>query len=63
MHAYWKTISESVSAGGALFSSLPPILEDDRIDRVWRFRTLVHMWHEREVELTQYGNDLLVEAL
>jgi hypothetical protein len=63
MKAYWRAIAGVVDTNGVLFSALPTILRDERVDRIWRFRTLVHMWHEREVQLTQYGNDLLVEAL
>ena len=44
-----------------LFSSITPLSEDSRKDRAWKFITLIFMEHEREVWLTQYGNDILVE--
>ena len=46
-----------------LFSAIPSLCQDRRKDRAWRFVTLVFLEHEREVRLTQYGDDLLVEAL
>ncbi len=62
MRAYWDSIVTVLHDGGVLFSRIPPMHGSTRVDRVRCFRTLVHMWHEREVNLTQYGNDLLVEA-
>lgn len=44
-----------------LFSSITPLAEDSKKDRAWKFITLIFMEHEREVWLTQYGNDILVE--
>ena len=44
-----------------MFSNFPALCEDVRVDRARRFVTLIYMEHEREVVLTQYGNDILVE--
>jgi hypothetical protein len=44
-----------------LFSDIAPLIEDCRRDRIWRFVTLIFMRQEREVSLTQYGPDILVE--
>ncbi len=63
MRFYWDSIEAVLHGGEVLFSRIPPMHGDARVDRVRCFRTLVHMWHERAVRLTQYGNDLLVEAL
>ena len=63
MRAYWDSIVTVLHDGEILFSRIPPMHGNARVDRVRCFRTLVQMWHEREVNLTQYGNDLLVEAL
>ena len=46
-----------------LFSDISPIIEDCRLDKIWRFITLIFMHNDREVELTQYGNDLLVQKV
>jgi hypothetical protein len=35
-------------------------MDDCRRDKVWRFVTLIFMAQDREVELTQYGRDILV---
>ena len=63
IRAYWERILSFVAGGEVLFSTIPPLSDDIRVDRIRRFLTLVHLWHEREVRLTQYGNDILVEAL
>ncbi len=47
--------------GEILFSSISPIGPDSRLDSVYRFITLIFMENEREVILTQYGNDILVK--
>ena len=46
-----------------LFSDIAPLNDNHRIDRAWRFITLIFMAHDREVQLTQYGTDLLVEIV
>lgn len=43
------------------FSEIGPIIEDFRQDKIWRFVTLVFMENDREVELTQDGDDLWVQ--
>lgn len=63
IHKYWEVIRGHVQGVSCVFSSFPSLSDDVRLDRARRFLTLVHMWHEREVRLTQYGDDLLVEAL
>ena len=45
-----------------MFSDIDPLVDDLRRDRIWRFITLIFMQNDREVMLTQYGNDFLVEA-
>jgi len=49
--------------GTRLFSDLPPIMEDSRKDKIWRFVTLIFMQQEGDVSLTQYGPDILVERV
>lgn len=43
-----------------LFSCIEPLLSEERRDKVCRFVTLIFMEHDREVRLTQYGEDILV---
>ena len=45
------------------FSAIEPIYPDDRWDRVHRFATLIFMEHDREVDLFQMDNDILVSRL
>jgi len=44
-----------------LFSSIEPMLSEERRDKVYRFITLIFMEQDREVRLSQYGEDILVE--
>jgi len=46
-----------------LFSDIAPLVEDWRKDKIWRFVTLIFMRQDREVSLTQYGADILVERI
>lgn len=61
MGAYRRCVLEYLDGAGVMFSTLPTIASNRRRDRARRFITLVFMEHEREVALTQYGNDILVE--
>ena len=42
------------------FSDVSPLTGDDRRDKVRRFITLVFMDNDREINLQQHGNDLLI---
>ena len=60
MEAYREVIWRGVHEDAVLFSQLPVLNGDPRRDRARRFMTLVFMEQEREVDLAQYGNDVLV---
>ena len=60
MDAYREVIWHGVCEDAVLFSQVPALNSDPRRDRARRFMTLVFMEQEREVDLAQYGNDLLV---
>ncbi|MFC1734750.1 hypothetical protein ACFL1X_01440 [Candidatus Hydrogenedentota bacterium] len=61
MSDYRKTILEAVFTCSVKFGAIPSICKDIRLERSRRFRTLIFMVQNREVDLTQYGNDILVE--
>jgi len=61
MEAYRDAILKCLGGLEVMFSAFPALCADARADRARRFITLVYMEHEREVVLTQYGNDILVE--
>jgi hypothetical protein len=61
METYRKTILEYLDGLEVMFSALPALCDDARVERARRFVTLVYMEHEGEVVLTQYENDILVE--
>jgi hypothetical protein len=60
MADYRSHILSLLGVGSRLFSDIAPLMEDSRRDKVWRFVTLIFMAQDREVELTQYGRDILV---
>ncbi|MCX5844163.1 MAG: hypothetical protein NT022_10535, partial [Deltaproteobacteria bacterium] len=43
------------------FSEVSPLMGDYRRDRVRRFITLVFMDNDQEIDIQQYGNDLLIQ--
>jgi hypothetical protein len=43
------------------FQKISPMYGDRRRDRVWRFITLIFMQNDREVEIEQLENDLLIQ--
>ena len=43
------------------FSSISPLFPDERRDKVYRFISLIFMEQDREIRLSQYGEDILVE--
>jgi hypothetical protein len=63
MQDYRSHILSTLGYGSRLFSSINCISADPREDKIWRFVTLIFMQHEREVELIQYDNDLLIERI
>jgi hypothetical protein len=63
MDDYRQHILSSLSWNSIAFSEITPIIDDSRQDRVWRFITLVFMDNDRELELRQYGDDLLIQRI
>ena len=58
---YRKHIQSILSWDAVLFSDITPLNEDCRMDKIWRFITLIFMENDHEVELTQYGSNILVQ--
>ena len=63
MSEYKKHILGFLGWGKKLFSSIMPLHENHRLDRIWRFVALIFMQQEGEVKLTQYENDLWVQKI
>ena len=63
MDEYREHILSALGWNRMLFSNITPLIDDRRLDKIWRFTTLVFMQHDREVDLTQYGNDLFLERV
>jgi hypothetical protein len=60
---YRSHILSALGCGSRMFSGIRCISPNPHEDKIWRFVTLIFMQHEQEVELTQYGNDLLIESI
>jgi hypothetical protein len=45
------------------FTEITPIEDDHRRDKAWRFITLVFMDNDREIEIQQIENDLLIQRV
>jgi len=58
---YWRHISRQMGSNEMFFSEIVPIFNDSRQDRARCFTALVFMEHEREIWMTEYGDDILVE--
>jgi hypothetical protein len=63
MEDYRNHILSVLQMGRRRFSAISPLLEDCRMDKVWRFVTLIFMEQDLEIHLTQYGPDILVERV
>jgi hypothetical protein len=61
MDTYRRHILSLLGIQTLRFSDISPLTGDDRRDRVRRFITLVFMDNDLEVEIEQYGNDLLIQ--
>jgi len=61
MDEYRDHINSILSWDCMLFSNVDPLIDDFRNDKIWRFITLVFMQNDREVDLTQHGNDVLIQ--
>ena len=60
MPRYREHIMDSVGVYEVLFDRIRPLLNDRRRDKIFRFVTVVHMCHEREIKLVQQDQILVV---
>jgi hypothetical protein len=63
MNDYRNHINSILTWNGILFSEIVPLIDKMRRDKVWRFVTLVYMHQDREVNLSQQGQDILVKRV
>jgi hypothetical protein len=63
MAQYRSHILSSLGWGAVSFSGIPPMSEESRRDKAWRFTTLVFMQNDRVVDLIQEGENIWVERL
>ena len=60
---YREHILSGLSWNSMFFSEIKPLIPDLRADKAWRFITLVFMDNDREVQLAQHGNDLVIQRI
>ncbi|MEA3437080.1 MAG: hypothetical protein U9R43_11485 [Thermodesulfobacteriota bacterium] len=60
---YWSHIQSLLGWNPIHFSEIPPLDDDYRRDRAYRFITLVYMQNDRKVDIEQEGNDLFVQRV
>lgn len=58
--AYRSHLLAGLGWSPVMFSEMDPLTEDARQDRIWRFMTLLFMDQDREIDLSQHGQDLLI---
>jgi len=63
MAEYRDHILSNLGWGAVSFSGIPPMSEEGRRDRAWRFITLVFMQDDRMVNLIQEGDNIWVQRL
>ena len=61
MGAYRTHILSSVDRHTIYFSDVSPLTGDYRRDIIRRFITLIFMDNDQEIDIQQYGNDLLIQ--
>ena len=61
MDDYREHILSTLGWNGVFFSDIVPLIEDCRLDKIWRFITLIFMQNDGEIELTQNGNEILIK--
>lgn len=61
METYRRHIMAQFTSYELLFEAISPLVDDLRRDRIYRFVTVIHMWHRGEVQLVQQNNILVVE--
>ncbi len=60
---YWSHIQSMLGWNPVHFSEIPPLEDNHRRDRAYRFITLIYMQNDREVNLEQEDNDLFVQKV
>jgi len=63
MEDYRNHILNRLSWDNIPFSDIEPLTEDCRQDKIWRFTTLIFMENDREVNLTQAGENVFVQRI
>ena len=61
MARYREHILSNLGWGAVSFSGIPPIGEETHRDKAWRFITLIFMQTDREIELSQEGENIWVQ--
>ena len=60
---YWSHIQSMLGWDSIHFSKIPPLEDNHRRDRAYRFITLIYMQNDRKVDIEQEGEDLFVQKV
>jgi len=60
---YWSHIQQILGWDPIHFSEIPPLEDNHRRDRAYRFITMIYMQNDRKVDIEQEGNDLFVQRV
>jgi DNA-directed RNA polymerase subunit RPC12/RpoP len=63
MGAYKTHIQANIPGYQILFSQIPSRIANRRLDTVWRFMTLLFMDQAREIDLSQYDQDIMIRRI
>lgn len=57
---YQRHIEAHLGPNPTRMGSIPPLIADRRLDRIWRFVTLIFLAHARAVDIWQAGTEIMV---
>lgn len=60
---YREHIFKGLGWNSILFSEIEPLSENSKQDKAFRFITLIFMDNDREVNISQEGNDLFIQKI
>ena len=63
MEEYRKHILSTLKWNSVLFTDIGPLVENRRQDKVWRFITLIFMQNQREINLSQQDDAILIQRV
>jgi len=63
LNRYQRHIQAYLGDIEVCFEDIPPLEENARIDRIWRFIAMIFMAHEGVLEIEQEGREIMVSQI